>query len=167
MTPSLLVPPVQALPPSAPIAPRRSDTISTRVWQEEYASLQEIYASLNNLSPKFRLPDLISACVSLVFHEPSPGASIFHFLHTRLILRDPDTPRRQEEMWMPQYQLLLNLQRSPANHHPHPQFKLDHFTTACIALVLATSDARRRILDQARRNTAQRAAQPMESRHDS
>jgi hypothetical protein len=167
MTPSLLVPPVQSLPPVAPAVPRRGETIATRVWQEEYASLQTIYASVDNVSPTFRLPDLISACVSLVFQEPSPAALIFHFLHTRLVLRDPDSPRRQEEMWMPQYLMLLDLQRSRANYHPHPQFKLDHFTTACIALVLATSDATHRILEQARRNTAQRAAALLEPGPDS
>lgn len=138
---------------------RNDDTIGTRVWIDEYAFLQSLYQSAENCSPKFRLPDLISACVSLVFNEPEPARHIFNYLHTEMILRDPDSLRRQEEMWMPQYRLLLDLQRSPANRHPHPQFKLDHFTTACITLVSRGQGTTLRIFEQARRNTAERGAQ--------
>lgn len=145
-------------PMASPIAAKRNEeTIGTRVWIEEYTFLQSLYNSADNCSPKFRLPDLISACVSLAFLEPDPAKRIFTYLHTELVLRDPDSPRRQEEMWKPQYKLLLELQRSPANGHPNPQFKLDHFTTACISLVRAGEDAKRRIFEQARRNTAERA----------
>jgi len=34
---------------------------------------------------------------------------------------------------------------------------LDQFTTACVALVRLVGDAQRRIFDQARKNTAERA----------
>ena len=37
-------------------------------------------------------------------------------------------------MWRPQYELLLAVQRSPANRHPNPKFQLDQLTTACVAL---------------------------------
>ncbi|WP_136415894.1 hypothetical protein [Herbaspirillum sp. ST 5-3] len=144
---------------ATPLAAKRSeDTIGTRVWLDEYTFLQSVYHSADNCSPKFRLPDLISACVSLVFLGPDPAQCIFSYLHAEMILRDQNSIRRQEEMWMPQYQLLLGLQRSPSNCHPHPQFKLDHFTTACIALVSAGQDVTHRILEQARHNTAERAA---------
>lgn len=157
--PTLIAPP-PPVPIAAPApAKPHDDTISTRVWLDEYLFLQSVYASADNGSPKFRLPDLISACVSVVFAEADPATRIFSYLHTELVLRDPNSARRQEAMWRPQYQLLLALQRSPANCHPHPQFKLDHFTTACIALVRAAGErAIRDILEQARCNTAQRAA---------
>ncbi|OGQ60366.1 MAG: hypothetical protein A3J24_11345 [Deltaproteobacteria bacterium RIFCSPLOWO2_02_FULL_53_8] len=136
----------------------REETIITRVWIDEYAFLQTLYNCAENCSPKFRLPDLISACVSLIFLEPDPAAHIFSYLNTTLVLRNPDTARRQERIWKPQYELLLALQKSAANAHPNPQFKLDQFTTACIALVLPEADAKRRIFEQARKNTAARAA---------
>lgn len=152
--------PLPTLPAIAyPLAAKRNDeTIGTRVWIDEYSFLLSLYYSSANGSPKFRLPDLISACVSLVFLESDPAQRIFIYLHTELILRDPDSARRQEEIWTPQYKLLLGLQRSPANRHPNPQFKLDHFTTACIALVRVGQAPHSRIFEQARRNTADRAA---------
>jgi hypothetical protein len=108
-------------PMASPVAAKRNDdTIGTRIWLDEYAFLQALYASADNGSPTFRMPDLISACVSLVFAEPEPAKHIFTYLHTELVLRDPDSARRQADMWQPQYQLLLALQRSPANGHPHP-----------------------------------------------
>lgn len=143
---------------TAPLnASQKEDTIETRVWLEEYMYLQSLYSSAQNCSPKFRLPDLISACVSVVFREKNPEEQIFTFLHTEIVMRDPDSPRRQEAMWRPQYHLLLQLQKSPANGHPNPQFKLDHFTTTCVALAADKDDAKRRIFEQARRNTLERA----------
>jgi hypothetical protein len=148
------------LPPTTSPAPTKhdDDTIATRVWFDEYVFLQSVHDCADNCSPRFRMPDLISACVSIVFADPYPSARIFSYLHTKLVLRDPDTIRRQEIMWKVQYQLLLALQRSPANNHPHPQFKLDHFTTACIALVQSEEHAQFRILDEARLNTALRSS---------
>ena len=72
------------------------------------------------MSPTFRFPDLISASVSLVFTHQDAPARIFRFLGTELVLRSPETPRRRESMWRHQYQLLLDLQRSPANRTPTP-----------------------------------------------
>lgn len=144
---------------------QKEDTIGTRIWLEEYTFLQSLYHGPDNCSPKFRLPDLISACVSLVFLEPSPAEIIFTYLHAEFVLRNPDTERRQEDMWKPQYNLLLALQRSPANGHPNPQFKLDQFTTACIALVIARGDAKRLIFEQARKNTAERVSRKDSSTH--
>lgn len=143
---------------ASPIEHQRiEDTIGTRVWIDEYDFLHSLYDCADNCSPKFRFPDLISACVSLVFQESKPAELIFSYLHTEMVLRDPGSTRRQAEMWKPQYNLLLALQRSPANCHPNPQFKLDQFTTACIALVVSSGEAKRRIFEQARKNTAERA----------
>lgn len=137
--------------------PCAEETIGTRVWIAEYDFLHSLYDCADNCSPKFRFPDLISACVSLVFQEKKPADLLFTYLHTEMVLRDPGSTRRQAEMWKSQYNLLLALQRSPANCHPNPQFKLDQFTTACIALVVAGKEAKRRIFEQARKNTVERA----------
>jgi hypothetical protein len=136
----------------------RGETVATRVWIDEFQALECLYSAPANCSPKLRYPDLISGCVSLVFDGLEPVNRVFTFLHTKLVLRDQETARRQEAIWRPQYLLLLALQKSDQNRHPHPQFKLDHFTTACVALALEEPHAAQRVFDYARRNIAQRAA---------
>jgi len=137
---------------------RRGETVATRVWIEEFQALEGLYSAPENCSPKLRYPDLISGCVSLVFDGLDPVNRVFTFLHTKLVLRDQETARRQEAIWRPQYLLLLALQKSEQNRHPHPQFKLDHFTTACVALALEEPRAAQKVFEFARRNIAQRAA---------
>ena len=133
------------------------DVIETRLWLEEHDWLYRLLRSAENVSPTFRFPDLISACVSLVFEHHDAPARIFRFLGTELVLRSPRTSRRRESMWRPQYQLLLALQRSPANRHPNPKFQLDQLTTACVALCRIEDGSGAAVLRQARRNTAERS----------
>lgn len=144
-------------PLSTPLGHDHQDTIETRLWLEEHVWLYKLLRSENNVSPTFRFPDLIAACVSLVFtHEDAP-LHIFGFLGTQLVLRAPQTPRRRESMWRQQYELLLEVQRSPANRHPNPKFQLDQLTTACVALCRAQDESGTSILQQARHNMAERA----------
>ena len=133
------------------------DVIETRLWFEEHDWLYRLLRSEDNVSPTFRFPDLISASVSLVFKHQDAPCRIFRFLGTELVLRSPETPRRRESMWRQQYQLLLDLQRSPANRHPNPKFQLDQLTTACVALCRAEDGSGAGILRQARRNMAERS----------
>ena len=136
---------------------RAQGVIETRIWIEEHDFLHGIYASPENTSPRFGFPDLISACVSLMFAQEDPAARIFGYLRSTLVLRDPETPRRRAELWRAQFELLLDLQRSPANRHPNPMYQLDQLTTACVALVAGGVD-KSRIFEHARKNTAERAA---------
>jgi hypothetical protein len=131
--------------------------IETRVWLEEHDWLYRLLRSADNVSPTFRFPDLISACVSLVFEHQDGPTRIFQFLGTDVVLRSPQTPRRRESMWRQQYQLLLELQRSPANRHPNPKFQLDQLTTACVALCRTADPSGAAVLQQARCNMAERA----------
>lgn len=133
------------------------DVIETRLWLEEHEWLYRLLRSQDNVSPTFRFPDLISASVSLVFTHQDAPCRIFRFLGTELVLRSPETPRRRESMWRPQYQLLLALQRSPANRHPNPKFQLDQLTTACVALCRTEDGLGAAVLRQARRNMAERS----------
>ena len=134
------------------------ETIETRLWLDEHEWLYTLLRSDANVSPTFRFPDLISACVSLVFLHDGAAARIFDFLGTQLVLRPPLTPRRRESMWRQQYELLLAVQRSPANQHPNPKFQLDQLTTACVALCRQLEDADAIVLRQARLNMAERSA---------
>ncbi len=133
------------------------NVIETRLWLEEHDWLYRLLRSNDNISPTFRFPDLISASVSLVFTHQHAAARIFRFLGTELVLRSPQTPRRRESMWRHQYQLLLDLQRSPANRHPNPKFQLDQLTTACVALCRTEDGSGSTILRQARRNMVERS----------
>lgn len=133
------------------------DVIETRLWIDEHDWLYGLLCSDSNVSPTFRFPDLISASISLVFAHQDAPARIFQFLWTELVLRSPQTPRRRESMWRQQYQLLLELQRSPANRHPNPKFQLDQLTTACVALCREFDPSGDGILLQARHNMAARA----------
>jgi hypothetical protein len=140
------------------------ETIATRLWQEEHEWLYALLRSSANVSPSFRFPDLISACVSLVFLQADAADRIFAFLGTELVLRPQHTPRRRESMWRTQYDLLLAVQRSPANRHPHPNFQLDQLTTACVALCRQHGDAESLVLRQARLNMAERATRARPAR---
>ena len=133
------------------------DVIETRLWLEEHDWLYRLLRSEDNVSPTFRFPDLISASVSLVFMHQDAPCRIFRFLGAELVLRPPETPRRRESMWRHQYQLLLDLQRSPANRHPNPKFQLDQLTTACVALCRAEDGSGAGVLRQARHNMAERS----------
>lgn len=133
------------------------DVIETRLWLDEHVWLYKLLRSEDNVSPTFRFPDLIAACVSLVFAQQNAPSRIFRFLGTQLVLRTPQTPRRRESMWRTQYELLLELQRSPANRHPNPKFQLDQLTTACVALCREEDESGTHILQQARRNMAERS----------
>ncbi|WP_204302947.1 hypothetical protein, partial [Klebsiella pneumoniae] len=55
------------------------ETIETRLWLEEHDWLFTVLRSEGNVSPTFRFPDLISACVSLVFLHDDAPARIFDF----------------------------------------------------------------------------------------
>ncbi len=135
-----------------------ADTVETRLWQDEHQWLHALLHNDANVAPTFRMPDLVSACVSLVFLQPGAPARIFGFLGTQLVLRPPLTPRRREAMWRAQYELLLVVQRSPANRHPNPKFQLDQLTTACVALCQAMPGAEGLVLRQSRLNMAERAS---------
>ena len=141
------------------------DVIETRLWLEEHEWLYGLLRSDDNVSPTFRFPDLISASVSLVFAHHDAPVRIFQFLGTELVLRPPQTPRRRESMWRNQYQLLLDLQRSPANRHPNPKFQLDQLTTACVALCRTQDNSGNSILRQARRNMAERSHYMRDAAH--
>lgn len=134
----------------------KDGTIETRLWLEEHDWLYALLKSEKNISPTFRFPDLISACVSMVFANPDVSDRVFDFLGANLVLRHPHEPRRRVSMWMPQYELLLKLQQSPANRHPHPNFQLDQLTTACVALSRQNDASGARVLRQARVNMASR-----------
>lgn len=132
------------------------DVVETRLWMEEHNWLYALLRSSDNVAPTFRIPDLLSACVAIVFGRDDAAERIFGFLGTSLVLRPPTTPRRREALWRPQYELLHDLQCSPVNKHPNPKFQLDQLTTACVALCQQEDASGAAVLRQARHNMVKR-----------
>ena len=137
------------------------ETAETMLWITEHEWLYELLRSERNVSPRFRMPDLISACVSQLFAKGDASHRLFGFLGTELILREPTTLRRREAMWRPQYVQLQALQLSAANRYPNPQFQLDQLTTGCIALARMDDPTGACTLRHARINIARRSAAAM------
>lgn len=150
-------PPQRDLPIGA-TSPAPGDTVETLLWVEEHDWLYALLKSDQNVAPRFRMPDLISACVSQLFTKDDASERLFSYLGGELILRSPSTPRRRESLWRPQYQTLRSLQVSPANRYPHPQFQLDQLTTACVALARVDDGTGACTLRHARINIARRSA---------
>ena len=71
-----------------------TDVVETRLWTEEHNWLYALLRSGDNVSPTFRIPDLLSACVAIVFTRDDAVERIFGFLGTDLVMRSPTTPRR-------------------------------------------------------------------------
>lgn len=119
---------------AAALAHDTSDTAETLLWLPEHEWLYELLRSERNVGPRFRMPDLISACVSQMFAKGDASHRLFNYLGAELILREPATIRRRETMWRYQYAQLQALQTSAANRYPNPQFQLDQLTTGSVAL---------------------------------
>src|SRR5262249_49852910 len=131
-------------------------TVGTLVDLVEWEFLRALYQSAENASPKFSIPDLVSACVSLVFSERLDAKTImFEFVRTDLTLRKCELKRKRcpIDIWRAQYEMLRGLQVSSDNRYPNPKFDLGDLTTACVALVKGYVDAQPKILDQARKNS--------------
>lgn len=141
---------------SAASSTESGDVVETRLWLEEHGWLYSLLRSEDNVAPTFRMPDLLSACVALVFSRDDAAERIFAFLGTALVMRVPTTPRRRESLWRAHYVLLHDLQCSPANRHPHPKFQLDQLTTACVALCQQDDPSGAAVLRQARHNMVER-----------
>ena len=56
-----------------------SDVVETRLWIEEHAWLYALLRSDDNVAPTFRMPDLLSACVALVFGRDDAAERIFGY----------------------------------------------------------------------------------------
>ncbi len=107
--------------------------------------LHEAFASADNHSPRFRFPDLLSACVSLALADARALHALRKFLHADLSARDPACPRRSCHLWRAQFDEVL-----------HPKFDLDAIATGCVAVVRDGLDPIGRMLRQARLNFAAR-----------
>ena len=126
--------------------------IECRVWLPEFDWLHQVAKSALNVAPAFQLPDLLGACVSLILQGSDDADRIFGYLHTHLMRRPGDTPRRRVDLWPPHHEQLSQLQRSGVNQYPNPRFQLDQLTTACVALIRQDDPAGQSVLNRCRLN---------------
>ena len=127
-------------------------TVQTRVWLEEHEWLHEIFRSSRNTTPRFRLSDLLSSCISIALVSRDAERLLVAYLDDQLTLRDPRTERRTCNVFKAQFDQLLNAHRASWNREPHPMFDLDHVATACVAVVRLQDDPISKVLAQARAN---------------
>lgn len=139
------------------VGERAPGTVQTRVWLTEHEWLHQVFSCGANHSPRFRLPDLLGACVSLALCSPEGVAKLRAFLVTELSSRDPRQARRTCHVWCEQFDILMLQHRAPWNCHPNPKFELDAIATACVAVARAGDDAVAAVLRQARANLTARA----------
>ena len=135
----------------------RPSTVRTSVWIEEHDWLHRLYKSSNNTSPKFRIPDLLSACVALALLHPENQRLVVEYLTTRHALRDPRCPGRSCEIFPAQFEQVLDAHRAAWNRFPNPMFEIEHILTGCVAVAMSMSNGGELVLRQARDNLIARS----------
>jgi hypothetical protein len=135
----------------------RASTVRTSVWTEEHDWLHQLYKSPSNTSPKFRIPDLLSACVALVLSQPENQRLLVEYLTTRHALRDPRCPGRSCEIFPAQFEQVLDAHRAAWNRFPNPMFEIEHILTGCVAVTMSLSSGGELVLRQARDNLIARS----------
>lgn len=136
-----------------PIVPLEAPaTVQTRVWEHEHARLYELYRAPQNTFPKFRFPDLLSACVSLVFGSAEGQSRLIEFLTMELLQRDPGATRRSCDIWSAQFHQLMAARGASWNRIPNPMFELDHIATGCVAVAMQAPFGQDAVLCEARTN---------------
>ena len=135
----------------------RASTFRTSVWIEEHDWLHQLYKSSTNTSPKFRIPDLLSACVALVLSQPENQRLLVAYLTTRHALRDPRCPGRSCEIFPAQFEQVLDAHRAAWNRFPNPMFEIEHILTGCVAVAMSMSNGGELVLRQARDNLIARS----------
>ena len=144
----------------APPSPsHQASTITGRIWLPEHDWLHAVFLSRDNTAPKFRHPDLLSACVEMVLQDRDARPAVVEFLQKVLTRRDPHTARRSCDVWSPQFELLLAVHREAWNKFPNPRYDLDQIATACVALArMRAGDDGSAVIAQARVNVSARCS---------
>ena len=133
-------------------------TVQTRVWVDEHDWLFEIFKSARNTAPRFRLSDLLSACISITLRDSISQRDLICYLDQQLTSRNPRTERRTCHVFSRQFDQLLAAHRAAWNSAPNPMFELDHLATACVAVAKQQPDPIAGVLKQARTNFLARSA---------
>ena len=132
-------------------------TVRTSVWLDEHDWLHRLYTAPNNTSPKFRIPDLLSACVAFTLAHPDRQCLLVEYLTTRHALRDPKGPGRSCNIFPAQFDQVLEAHRAAWNRFPNPMFEIEHILTGCVAVAMSMENGGEIVLRQARDNLIARS----------
>jgi hypothetical protein len=135
-----------------------SELVASRVWIQEHEWLHAVFKNKQNQSPKFRYPDLLSACIALTLNDPHNVGRLRAFLRAELSQRDPRSLRRTCHVWKPQFDALLAEHRAAWNDYPNPKFELDAIATGCVAVSRASASAVEQIVQKAREQLTSRSS---------
>ena len=125
-----------------------------QIGLEEFGWLHELFKSSRNSSPRFRLPDLVSACISLAL--ATGDQIVVAYLHRRIEHSSFHGERRTCHVFTTQFAMLQRAHRAPWNRSPNPLFELDLVATACVGVVRMKPGACDTVLVQARQNLTNR-----------
>ena len=137
---------------------QRPDNFTTQVALPEHDWIHGVMMLPINTAPRYRMPDLLSACVSLVLNEPERQQRLVTFMATEFVRRNRAIPLRSCELWPLQAEQLKAAQRAPWNRFPNPMFGIEHVMTGCVAVVRLLPEAQNFVLGQARDNFLARTA---------
>jgi hypothetical protein len=137
---------------------RRPDNFTTQVALPEHDWIHGVMMLSINTAPRYRMPDLLGACVSLVLSESERQQMLVAFMATEFVRRNRSIPLRSCELWPLQAEQLKAAQRAPWNRFPNPMFGIEHVMTGCVAVVRLLPDAQNLVLEQARDNFLARTA---------
>lgn len=128
----------------------------TTVWPQEFEWLHALMRSPLNTSPKFRIPDLLGACISLALSCSECQARVATFLRGELLLRARPAQYRTCSLWPSQWDELFAARGAPWNRYPHPMFELEHIASACVAIAARHPFGELAVLEAAKKNVAGR-----------
>jgi hypothetical protein len=140
----------------ATLRPEQEPTRETGVCSEEHDWLVSLYRCSANEHPKFRVADLLGACISLVSCSLDRQTKLLHYLCTEYVRRPTRGTTRRCEIWPAEFDLLVELHRARWNVSPNPRWDYDQLATGCVAVAAREDHSQSAVLAEAREILARR-----------
>lgn len=119
---------------AATLLPEHEPARGTGVCCEEHDWLISLYRCPQNENPKFRVADLLGACISLVSYSLERQTRLLQYLCSEYVLRPSRQTTRRCEIWPAEFDLLVALHRARWNVAPNPRWDFDQLATGCVAV---------------------------------
>jgi hypothetical protein len=116
------------------LRPEHEPCRETGVCCEEHEWLLSLYRSPLNENPKFRVADLLGACISLVSFSLERQTCLLQYLCTEYVRRQVRQATRRCDIWPAEFDLLVVLHRARWNVAPNPRWDFDQLATGCVAV---------------------------------
>lgn len=140
------------------LRPEQEPTRETGVCNDEHEWLLSLYRSSMNEHPKFRVADLLGACISLVSCSLDRQTCLLQYLCTEYVRRPLRQTTRRCEIWPAEFDLLVELHRARWNTAPNPRWDFDQLATGCVAVAAREERSFDAVLGEAREILARRGS---------